>query len=210
VLAGDNAVAIALAVKSLPAAQRRKGILAGAGIAVILRVILTFFAAHLLKLEFIELAGAVLILWIAIKLLTNQTSAAQAATGAATLRQAIWTVLVADITMSLDNILAIAAVSRDSLLLLIAGLGLSVSLVVFISPLLARMMDRFPVLIWLGAAILGRVAGSMTTTDPWIVRQMHPPKAAEYIAEACGAALVLLAGWAIRAKNGKKTAAGAV
>ena len=203
-LAGDNAVVIALAVKSLPHAQRRSGVIAGAAGAVVLRVILTFFAAKILQLEFLKLAGGLLILWIAVKLLIAGSREDETGASAGSLRQAVWMILVADFTMSLDNILAVAAVSHDSLALLIAGLGLSISLVVFTSSLLSRIMDRYPILVWIGAAVLGRVAGEMIVTDPWMKRVVNPPEPAVIAAEVCGAAAVLLAGWCIRARRPAK------
>ena len=175
-LAGDNAVLIAMAVKSLPPQQRRIGIAAGAGGAVVLRVILTFFAARLLSLPWLKLTGGLLILWIAVKLMTEDDGAGEGAS-ARTLRQAIWLILVADITMSVDNILAVAAASKGNLLLLSLGLGLSITFVVFTSSLLSRIMDRFPIVIWIGAAILGRVGGEMVISDPWVVARLLPSMA---------------------------------
>jgi len=205
-LAGDNAVVIAMAVRSLPAEQRRRGILAGAGLAVILRVILTFFAARLLRLEFLMLIGGLLIFWIAIKLLVQGGGEEHAGPPAANLRQAVWMILVADITMSLDNILAVAAVSKNNIALLIAGLGLSISFVIFASGILSKLMDRFPILIWIGAAILGRVTGGMVLRDPWVERVLAPPHEIVIAAEVVGAVLVLLIGWAIKMVNKRKKA----
>jgi YjbE family integral membrane protein len=205
VLAGDNAVVIAMAVKSLPQAQRRSGVAVGALGAVVLRVILTSFAARMLQLEFLKLVGGGLIFWIAVKLLADGGSGEEKVQSAQSLRQAIWIILVADVTMSLDNILAVAAVAKDNRLLLIAGLGLSIPFVVFTSSLLSRVMDRFPVLIWIGAAILGRVAGEMMVTDPWIQRVLRPSEQIAVVGEVCGAGLVLVVGWWMkRRKAGRK------
>ncbi len=209
-LAGDNAVVIAMAVRSLPAEQRRRGILAGAGLAVILRVILTFFAARLLRTEFLMLIGGLLIFWIAIKLLIHGDGQQEAAHPAANLREAVWTILVADITMSLDNILAVAAVSKNNIALLIAGLGLSISFVIFASGILSKLMDRFPILIWIGAAILGRVTGGMVLRDPWVQRVVAPTPELVIGAEIAGALLVILIGWLIRTNKRKKAAASGV
>lgn len=200
-LAGDNGVVIALAVKSLPREQRRIGVIAGAAGAVALRVVLTFWAARILQFEFLKLAGGVLIFWIAVRLLIAGTGEQAEGRTAGTLRQAIWMILVADITMSLDNILAVAAIARDNTALLIAGLGLSIPFVVFTSSLLANIMDRYPVLVWMGAAILGRVAGGMVLTDPWVVRVLRPSESAGIAGEVCGAILVLLVGWAIKKRR---------
>jgi YjbE family integral membrane protein len=202
-LAGDNAVVIALAVKSLPPKQRRIGIAVGAGGAVVLRIILTFFASQLLQLSFLKLVGGILILWIAVKLLTDSSEANGQGRDAHSLRQAIWLILVADITMSVDNILAVAAASKGNLPLLILGLGLSITFVVFTSTLLSRIMDRFPIVIWAGAAILGRVGAEMVFTDPWVVAQLHPSELFSIGAQIIAAAGVMLAGWALRYRAAK-------
>jgi YjbE family integral membrane protein len=194
-LAGDNAVVIAMAVRSLPRQQRRMGVLAGAGGAVVLRVGLTFVASHILQLEFLKLIGGLLILWIAVRLVVDFGAEHEATGSASNLRQAIWMILVADVTMSLDNILAVAAVAKDNVWLLIAGLGLSITFVVFTSSLLSRLMDRFPILVWAGSAILGRVAGDMVVTDPWFIRMVHPSEAAIIGSQVLGAILVVAAGW---------------
>ena len=199
-LAGDNAVLIAMAVKSLPPQQRRIGIAAGAGGAVVLRVILTFFAARLLSLPWLKLTGGLLILWIAVKLMTEDDGAGEGAS-ARTLRQAIWLILVADITMSVDNILAVAAASKGNLLLLSLGLGLSITFVVFTSSLLSRIMDRFPIVIWIGAAILGRVGGEMVISDPWVMARLHPSEWVDWGVQAgCGAG-VLQTGWLLKRRQ---------
>src|SRR5260221_83916 len=202
-LAGDNAVVIAMAVRSLPAPQRRVGIAAGAGGAVLLRVILTFFAARILQIGFIKLTGGVLILWIAVKLLTEAAGDDESRHEAHNVGHAIRLILMADITMSLDNILAVAAASRGNLALLLVGLGLSISFVVFTSGMLARLMDRYPVVIWLGAAILGRVAGDMMITDPWIDQWLRPAEGIRIGVQAFFVAVVLGAGvWARRGRAG--------
>jgi YjbE family integral membrane protein len=203
-LAGDNAVVIALAVKSLPPRQRRIGIAVGAGGAVVLRIILTFFASQLLQLQFLKLVGGILILWIAVKLLTDSSDEDTHGTGAHSLRQAIWLILVADITMSVDNILAVAAASKGNLPLLILGLGLSITFVVFTSTLLSKIMDRYPIVIWIGAAILGRVGAEMISSDPWVVAQWHPSELFSIAAQIAAAAAVMLVGWALRRRAAKR------
>ncbi len=200
-LAGDNAVVIAMAVKSLPPTQRRAGVVAGAVGAVVLRVILTSFAARMLQLEFLKLVGGALIFWIAVRLLVVGGGAEEKVDSAQSLRQAIWIILVADVTMSLDNILAVAAVAKQNKLLLIAGLGLSIPFVVFTSSVLSRVMDRFPILVWIGAAILGRVAGEMVLTDPWIQRVLRPSEQIPVVGEVCGAGLVLALGWLLKKRK---------
>jgi YjbE family integral membrane protein len=192
-LGGDNAVVIALAVRSLPAAQRRTGILVGAGLAVMLRIVVTFFAARLLESEYVQLAGGVLILWIAVKLFedADEMRVGRSKPG---FWRAIGMIVAADITMSLDNVLAVAAASRGNFYLLLFGLGLSIPLVVFTSTLLSRLMDRFPVIVYLGAAILGRVGGEMVVTDAFVARALQPSAAWRYAAEAVCAGGVVLVG----------------
>lgn len=208
-LAGDNAVVIAMAVNSLPQSQRRTAMVAGTAGAILLRIILTFFAARLLELPFFQLVGGLFIFWIAVKLLTGSSHDPEIERPAGTLRQAIWIILVADVTMSLDNILAVAAASKGSLILLIAGLAVSISFVVFMSGLLARLMDRFPIILWAGAAILGQVAGSMIATDRWastaLKRLPWDTHIMVWAAEATLALLVLLTGLAINRNNRKKS-----
>jgi YjbE family integral membrane protein len=180
VLAGDNAVVIAMAVRVLPKAQRLKGIVFGAGAAVVLRVILTFFAAQLLQISYVKLAGGIVILWIAVKLFLEAGVDENGQKEARNLWQAIWVIVIADITMSTDNVLAVAAASKGSLFLLIFGLGLSIPFVVFASNLLSKLMDRYPIIIYIGAAILGRVGGEMMMTDPFVLKVLNPSKFLQY------------------------------
>ena len=200
-LAGDNAVVIAMAVRSLPESKRRTGIMVGAGGAVVLRILLTFWAARILEIAFIKLTGGVLILWIAVKLLTDAADDQENKYQARSVGQAIWMILMADVTMSLDNILAVAAASKGNLWLLSVGLGLSISFVVFTSSLLARIMDRYPVVLWLGAAILGRVAGEMLITDPWVDRRLHPTEAVIIGVQVLFVAVVLGVGMVARSRR---------
>jgi YjbE family integral membrane protein len=179
-LAGDNAIVIAMAVHSLPRKQRTKGIFFGAGAAVILRVILTFFAARLLEIQFIKFIGGVLIVWIAVKLFAEGTAQEEIKKEVKTLLQAVWIIIVADLTMSADNVLAVAGASQGNLFLLFFGLGLSIPFVVFTSNLLSRLMDKFPVLVYIGSAVLGRVAGEMMITDPFIEKLFQPSKYFQY------------------------------
>ena len=174
VLAGDNAVVIALAVRTLPPKERLMGIALGSGVAVALRVGLTFVAAQLLAINYIKLVGGALILWIAVKLLLDNTGEKVHGKEAGGLWQAVWLILVADITMSVDNVLAVAGASKGNFGLLLFGLGLSIPLVVFTSNLLAKLMDRYRVIIYLGSAILGKVGGEMIMTDRLVVEAFHP------------------------------------
>jgi len=203
ILAGDNAVVIALAVKSLPAGQRLKGIIFGAGAAIFLRILLTFFAAQLLQIEMIKFIGGILILWIAVKLLIEGVHPKDDHREAKSFWQAIWIIVVADISMSLDNVLAVAAASKGNLFLLIFGLGLSIPLIVFTSNFLSRLMDRYPLVIYIGAAILGRIGGEMIMTDPMMVRVFHPSKTLQYGVEVFSVIAVIAVGilWIRRKKN---------
>jgi YjbE family integral membrane protein len=192
ILAGDNAVVIAMAVRSLPKKQRRKGIAIGAGGAVVLRVGLTFVASQLLMISFVKFLGGALITWIAVKLFMEGAPEDKFQKEATTLRQAIVTVIIADLVMSTDNILAVAGASKGNIFLLIFGLGLSIPFVVFTSSLLANLMDKYPVIIYLGAAVLGRVAGEMIITDPFVHNLLQPGKIVEYGVEAIFAVGVIV------------------
>jgi YjbE family integral membrane protein len=207
ILAGDNAVVIAMAVRSLPRPQRRKGIIFGAGAAVVLRVALTFFVAQLLAVNFIKFTGGALIAWIAVKLLVAGGGQQEDGKEAASLWQAIRLIVIADITMSLDNVLAVAGASQGNLFLLIFGLALSIPFVVFTSNLLSYLMDRYPVIIYLGALILGRVAAEMMLGDPFVEKWLQPPAWLRYSAEAACAVGVIVVGklwlrWKFRDRAG--------
>jgi YjbE family integral membrane protein len=199
-LAGDNAVVIALAVKSLPARERRIGIAAGASAAVILRIVLTFFAARLLQLNYVRFIGGALVVWIAVKLFSDAHAEEQGTKSARGFWQAVWFILIADITMSIDNILAVAAISKGSMVLLVFGLGLSIPFVVFTSNLLAQIMDRYPIVVYAGAGILGRVGGQLMVGDPWIVSLLHPTAFDEIMVEAFFAVAVLIAGGIVNSR----------
>lgn len=177
VLSGDNAVVIALAARSLPPVQQRQAVMWGSGAAVVMRIVLTVVAVSLLKLPGLKLIGAVLLLWIAVQLLVPEGEEDGHGTGASNMGAAIRTILLADLAMSLDNVLAVAAVAKGSMVLLIAGLAISIPLVVFASTFLLKVMDRYPVIITAGAGLLGFVAGEMIVTDiltaPWIDANAH-------------------------------------
>ena len=192
VLAGDNAVVIALAVRQLEKKERLWGIVIGSGMAVVLRVGLTFVASQLINMDYVKVAGGALILWIAVKLLRENTGPDLGHAAAKSLWQAVWLITVADITMSLDNVLAVAGASKGSFGLLLFGLGLSIPLVVFTSSLLSQLMDRYPVIVYLGSAVLGWVGGGMIMTDR-LVAGLWPASALEIRAvESLCAVLVVL------------------
>ncbi len=204
ILAGDNAVVIAAAVRTLPRKQRRKGILLGAGAAVVLRVVLTYFAAQLLQMSYVKLIGGLFILWVAVKLFVDSAPDEEVRQNATSILQALWVIVVADLTMSVDNVLAVAGASKGNLFLLLFGLGLSIPFVVFTSNLLSFLMDKYPVIIYAGAAILGKVGGEMIFTDPIIAESIRIPEALLYGLEALFAVGVIVVGklW-VRLKSGE-------
>lgn len=193
-LAGDNALIIALAVRSLPPRQRRIGILGGAGAAVVLRIGLTYVAAWLLTVKYLQIAGGILILWIALKVLLDASEPPDAKAAPTRFWQAIWYIVVADVTMSTDNVLAIAGASKGNFWLIVFGLALSIPFVVFSSNLLANLMDRYPAAIYLGAGILGKVGGEMILTDPYVVQALHPSDWVRYTVEAVLVAVLIVTG----------------
>ena len=166
VLSGDNAVVIALAARGLPADQQKKAIFWGSGAAVVMRIVLTIVAVELLRLPYLKIAGALLLLWIAVQLLLPEEEGGRHGDGVGSLAAAIKTILLADLVMSLDNVIAVAAAAKGHVGLLIIGLAISIPLVIFASQILLKLMDRFPIIITLGAALLGWVAGDMAVTDP--------------------------------------------
>jgi YjbE family integral membrane protein len=194
VLAGDNAVVIALAVKSLPRQKRLLGVAFGAGFAVALRIVLTFFAAQLLMISYVKFIGGALIFWIAVKLLIQDVEAEESGKEATNIWSAIWIIVVADVTMSTDNVLALAGASKGNLFLLLFGLILSIPLVVFTSTLLARLMDKYPIIVYIGAAVLGKVAAEMIFTDPAVETIWKAPETVLYFLYVVGAAAVIVVG----------------
>jgi YjbE family integral membrane protein len=194
VLSGDNAVVIAMAVRNLPSKQRIRGITIGAGAAIVLRVSLTFVASQLLVISFVKLLGGVLITWVAVKLFIEGVPDEESKREVKTLGQAVVTIMIADITMSTDNILAVAGASKGNLFLLLFGLALSIPFLVFTSTLISMLMDKYPIIIYIGAAVLGRVAGDMIITDPFIHNLLHPSSWVEWAVQAFFAGGVIIAG----------------
>jgi YjbE family integral membrane protein len=167
ILSGDNAVVIALAARSLPERQRQQAIVWGSVAAIVMRVILTLVAVQMLKWPMLKFAGSLLLFWIALQLLLPEKDGGHGGTRPeASLMGTIRTILLADLVMSLDNVIAVAAAAKGSLALLIIGLGISIPLVVFGSTLILKLMDRYPVIVTVGAALLGFVSGEMLVTDP--------------------------------------------
>jgi YjbE family integral membrane protein len=163
-LSGDNAVVIALACRSLPEGQRKLGVIFGSGAAVALRVVFTVLVVELLGLPFVKIAGGVLLLWIGVRLAREEAPRKEIAP-ANTLWSAIRIVAVADAVMSLDNMMAVAAAAKGSKLLILLGLALSIPLIVFGSTLVLALLNRFPILVWAGAVLLGFIAGDLIGSD---------------------------------------------
>ncbi len=211
VLSGDNAVVIALAARSLPPHQQKMAVAWGAGAAIALRIVLTLFAVALLTLPYLKLIGAALLIWIGIQLLSADDGD-ENIESSDNLMTAIKTILIADLVMSLDNVIGVAAAAKGSVPLLIIGLAISIPLVIFGATMMLKLMERFPVIITIGAALIGFVAGEMAVTDPAIIgwvdatvpmvnvpvlnKPMH-----ELLAGIAGAAIVFLAGKILAKKN---------
>jgi YjbE family integral membrane protein len=203
-LAGDNALIIALTVRQLPKRERLLTTTLGAAGAVVMRVALTFVAARLLSVEFLKLAGGLFVLWIAFKVLVDASDPPEAARAPGQLLKAVWYVMFADLTMSVDNILAIAGASRGSFELIFFGLAVSIPFVVFSSNLLANLMNRYPVLVYFGAGILGKVAGDMVLTDAFVARTLAPPPTVHFIVDAVLAVALIVTGFLLSRKKRKQ------
>jgi YjbE family integral membrane protein len=220
-LSGDNAVVIALAVRSLPEKQRKVGILLGAGAAVGLRILFAIVVTYLLAVPFLKVVGALLLFWIAIKLAKGEEEAHSEIEASDNLWKAVRTIAIADAVMSLDNVLAIAAAARGHFELFIFGLLLTIPLIIFGARLLSTVLERFPILIWLGAALLGWIAGEMLLGDlavlQWLQANMPnwvvsvpvsdtnpigllPAKVPFYTAATLGALIVVVAGYVLKKK----------
>ena len=172
-LSGDNAVVIALAARSLPAHQQKRAIVAGSVAAIVMRIVLTLVAAQLLLLPWLKTVGALLLVYIGVTLLLPEGEQSEEGGGTGTMAAAIRTILVADLVMSLDNVVAVAAAAMGDMTLLVAGLAISIPLVIFGSSLLLKIIGKFPVIVWVGAALLGFVAGEMLVGDPALDAPLH-------------------------------------
>ncbi len=204
VLAGDNAVVIAMAVKNLHGKDRQMGIILGSGGAVLIRVICTFLVAQLLNMPLVKLIGGAVVIWIAVKLLTEGTKEESHGKECNSVLQAFWIIIVADLSMGIDNMLAVGAASHGNLFLLLFGLILSIPMVVFMSTWLSTLMDRYPIILWIGAAVLGKVGGEMMITDPWVNRLLSPTQWGEYACMVFFIVFVcLLSKWIINSRRSK-------
>lgn len=191
ILSGDNAVVIALAARSLPAEQQKKAVLFGSGAAVVLRVALTVVAAKLLAMSYLQIIGGILLFWIGVQLLTDEEGDEGHSNTTGNLMAAVRTILIADLVMSLDNVIAVAAAAKGSMLLLILGLAISIPLVIFGSTLMIRLMERFPVIVVFGAGLIGWVGGETIAGDSALKDFMASHGWMHLAAAPIGAALVV-------------------
>jgi YjbE family integral membrane protein len=218
ILSGDNAVVIALAARSLPQRQQKAAVLWGSGAAVAMRIVLTIFAVALLTLPWLKLVGSLLLFWIGIKLLLPEEGD-EDISASDNLISAIKTILIADLVMSIDNVIAVAAAAQGSMTLLVLGLAISIPLVIFGSTLLLHLMERWPVIITIGGGLLGFVAGEMLVTDPalkgWlsgigVAFDGEKPKVGglslEIICGLAGAVIVIAAGTLIGKRRAMRAA----
>jgi YjbE family integral membrane protein len=226
VLSGDNAVVIALACRNLPPHQRKIGILLGTGVAIGLRIIFYLMIAWLSGVPFLKAAGALLLLWIAVKLVMGEDESGHEVSASDQLWRAVQTIAIADAVMSLDNVLAIVGVARDDTVLALLGLAISIPLIVVGASLITTLINRFPILIWIGAGLLGWVAGEMLVDDPVVLNWLNanapqyvhpkpddpagvglePIAALHYAAAALGVLFVLVVGF-VMARNAGRGAA---
>ena len=207
VLSGDNAVVIALAARSLQGKQQKQAIFWGSAAAIIMRVILTLFAVALLALPWLKLIGSILLLWIGVKLLMPEDEGPDIK-ASDNLWAAIRTILIADLVMSLDNVIAVAAAAGGSTTLLIIGLAISIPLVIFGATMLLKLMERWPIIITIGAGLLGFVAGEMAWEDNAISGfTSQYPSMIKYVIAIIGAAFVVLLGRYFAGKSLKQASA---
>ncbi|MFZ9425040.1 MAG: TerC family protein [Limnohabitans sp.] len=207
ILSGDNAVVIALAARSLPPHQQKKAILFGSGAAVVLRIVLTIVAVQLLALSYLQIIGGLLLLWIGVQLLSENDEEEEGDVKQASLASAIRTILIADIVMSLDNVIAVAAAAKGSTTLLIIGLAISIPLVIFGSTLMIKLMERFPIIVTLGAALIGWVGGETIISDVALKSALEANPSLHYICAAVGAVVVVGLGKFLQVRHHQKEAA---
>lgn len=206
ILSGDNAVVIALAARSLPPEQQRKAVFWGSGAAVVLRVLLTVVAAKLLALSFLQIVGGCLLLWIGFQLLSDGDDEEGESKTYGSLMAAVRTILIADLVMSLDNVIAVAAAAQGSTTLLVLGLAISIPLVIFGSTLMIKLMERFPLIVVLGAALIGWVAGETIAGDTALQGLVAAHPSLHYVAAALGAILVVGGGKLWQRRNARAAA----
>jgi len=201
ILSGDNAVVIALAARSLPPHQQKKAILFGSGAAVVLRIALTIVAAKLLQLSFLQVIGGLLLLYIGVQLLSEEEEEEGHGKDGGGLMAAVRTILIADLVMSLDNVIAVAAAAKGNDVLLLIGLAISIPLVIFGSTLMIKLMERFPIIVTLGAALIGWVGGETIVSDVALKEVAADYPWLHYAAAAAGAVFVVLVGRALQKRH---------
>jgi len=203
-LSGDNAVVIALAARGLPPEQQKKAILFGSGAAVVLRIGLTVIAAKLMALEYLQIIGGLLLLWIGAQLLEAEEETEEEASAHSNLFAAIRTILIADLVMSLDNVIGVAAAAKGDEVLLIIGLAISIPLVIFGSTLMIKLMERYPVIITLGACLIGWVGGETVANDV-VLREFGQANHWFHLACAAAGAVIVLAWGKLKSAQHHKT-----
>ena len=201
-LSGDNAVVIALACRNLTRRQRRRGVFWGVLGAIVLRIVLTFFAMSLLANPYLKLIGGALLLWIGVKLIAEEEGGEHDVKASDRLLAAVWTIIVADLVMSLDNVMGVAAAAKGNGPLIVFGLIVSIPIVVIGSQIIMRLIARFPILVLAGGGLLGYIAGEMMVEDPavapWVA--VNASQAAA-LAPGAGFALVVALGWGLTRRH---------
>jgi len=205
ILSGDNAVVIALAARSLPAHQQPKAVFWGSGAAVVLRILLTLIAAMLLALPYLQILGGLLLVWIGVQLLADDDEGEGDDRHQGNMFAAVRTILIADVIMSLDNVIAVAAAAMGSTTLLIIGLAISIPLVIFGSTLLIKLMERFPIIVVAGAGLIGWVGGEAIASDTALKDTIAANSWFHYAAAAAGAVLVMGIGKLLQMRHRMKT-----
>jgi YjbE family integral membrane protein len=201
ILSGDNAVVIALAARSLPSHQQKQAILWGTAGAVVLRILLTVVAVKLMALPWIQIVGGLLLLWIGVQLLSENDDGEGEAKEHGTLMSAIRTILIADLVMSLDNVIGVAAAAKGDTTLLVIGLAIAIPIVIFGSTMMIKLMERFPIIITLGAALIGWVAGETIASDVALKGFVAANPWFHYAAAVAGAAFVVGVGKMLQRKS---------
>lgn len=205
ILSGDNAVVIAMAARSLPPQQQRTAVLFGSGAAVVLRIILTVVAAKLLALPYLQIVGGALLLWIGTQLLGEEEDDGGEEKAYGSMLAAVRTILLADLVMSLDNVIAVAAAAQGSMVLLILGLAISIPLVIFGSTLMIKLMERFPIIVMLGAALIGWVGGETIVSDTILTDVLASNPWLHYAGAITGGVFVVAVGrWLQRRGHAEK------
>lgn len=201
-LSGDNAVVIAMACRALPEDRRRIGIVLGASTAVALRIVFALLVTSLLAVPFLRIAGGLLLIWIAVKLAVGEDEEAPVLGESRSLWRAVRTIAVADAVMSLDNVVAIAAASKGHVVLFVFGLLLSIPLIVMGAALVTVLLQRFPLVVWAGAALLGSIAGQMIVTDPFIADRLAGIRHVAEVASGAAAVFVVGCAYGLRRRSG--------